>query len=91
MTTPPSSSDPSFLAEIIGLLRQLAPSGGAITPQTRILADLDLDSLKMLELIDALKERHGVDFLAEPDGLAALKTPETLAAALVAAKANVGR
>lgn len=60
----------------------MVPPDSVITAQTRILADLDLDSLKMLELIDALKEKYGVDFLEVPHSLNSLRTVETLEAAL---------
>jgi acyl carrier protein len=84
--TPEHPPSDNLMAEIIQLLRIMAPVGSEITPKTRILGDLDMDSLKMLELIDVLKARHGVDFLQEPHSLASLETPETLVAALAAAK-----
>jgi acyl carrier protein len=53
-----------------------------ITPQTGILAELGLDSLKLIELVDALKQKHGVDFLEAPHSIYSLRTVESIAAAL---------
>jgi hypothetical protein len=52
----PTSPAPAtgLLAELIELFRPMAPPGFVIGPQTRILADLDLDSLKMLDLIETV-------------------------------------
>jgi acyl carrier protein len=74
------------LAEVIAILRRVnADKPAPILPGTRILAELDLDSLKMIELMDALKARYGVDFGAYPQSLDDLRTPETIAAALIRA------
>ncbi len=76
-----------LVAELIGILRQLKEDESAvITPQTLILTELGVDSLKMIELIDVLKARYGVDFFAPPLTLDDLRSPETIAAAVIAAK-----
>ena len=76
----------SLVAEVIGILRQLKPEAGAVTPRTLILTELGVDSLKMIELIDILKARYGVDFFAPPLSLDDLSSPETIAAALARSK-----
>ena len=83
--SPPSASGSGLQVELIGILQQMVPPGSVITAQTRILTDLDLDSLKMIELIDLLNARYGVDFLEAPHSLSSLQSVETLEEALKAA------
>jgi acyl carrier protein len=75
------------IAEVIEIVRGVnADQPAPVGPQTRILAELDLDSLKMIELMDVLKARYGVDFSAAPQSLDDLRSPETIAAALIRAR-----
>jgi acyl carrier protein len=76
------------IEEVIAILRRVNEGGPAdIGPGTLILSELDLDSLKMIELMDALKAKYGVDFSAPPQSLGDLRSPETIAAALLRARA----
>ncbi len=75
------------IGEVIAILRQVNEGRpAAIGPGTLILTELDLDSLKMIELMDALKAKYGVDFSAPPLALGDLRSPETIAAAIVRAR-----
>lgn len=69
------------LAKVISLLEPVT-TGKAVGHDTRILSELDLDSLAMLEFVEALKAEFGVDFLAPPRSLAELSSPRTIADAL---------
>jgi acyl carrier protein len=71
-----------LVSEILTLLREMDGKGRPVMPETRILVDLDFDSLQMLELIETIKARYGVDLFMPPHTLDALRTPMTLAAAL---------
>lgn len=53
--------------------------GKQVTSDTRLLVDLDIDSLEIVELVDALKSRFSVDLMAEPNLYRALHSPATLA------------
>jgi len=87
--TQPQTPSTALTTELIELVRGLSPPGSVITPQTGILAELDLDSLKMLELVDALKVKYGVDFLEAPHSIYSLRTVETIAGALSVATPRV--
>jgi acyl carrier protein len=77
------------IAEVIAILRQVnAGKPASIAPDTLILSELDLDSLKMIELMDVLKAKYGVDFSVAPRTLDDLRSPETIAAALIHARAG---
>jgi acyl carrier protein len=76
-------SKEATVSEVIAILRRVnADKPGPIAAGTRILTDLDLDSLKMIELMDSLKTNYGVDFAVPPQSLDDLRTPETIAAAI---------
>jgi acyl carrier protein len=78
----PSKED--TISGVIAILRRIASDKpGPITAGTRILTDLDLDSLRMIELMDSLKAQYGVDFSAPPRSLSDLRTPETIAEAVL--------
>ena len=64
--------EPQVLHDLTGLMTQLAGDweyAGQITPQTRLLADLAMESLDLVVLGTALQERYGrlpfAEFLAE--------------------------
>lgn len=72
------------LLQVLDIVKNLGQEKGKIiTAQTLILTELDLDSLKMLELIEILKERFGVDFLSAPRSIADLYTVEAIVERLV--------
>lgn len=54
--------DPQVLAEILGLMNQLAGDweySGSITANTRLLADLGLESLDLVVLGTSIQQRYG--------------------------------
>jgi acyl carrier protein len=60
------------LEDVLGLMTQLAGDweySGVVTPETRLLADLELESLDLVVLGTSLQERYGrlpfSEFLAE--------------------------
>ena len=66
------SADPRILADVIALVAELAGDweyDGPITPDTRFLADLGLESLDLVVLGTELQHRHGplpfAEFLAD--------------------------
>ncbi|GGM52192.1 hypothetical protein GCM10011608_41310 [Micromonospora sonchi] len=66
------SADPRILADVLALVAELAGDweyDDPITPDTRFLADLGLESLDLVVLGTALQHRHGplpfAEFLAE--------------------------
>lgn len=56
-----------------------------VTPNVDIITQLDFDSLKMFDLVDALSEAFGVNFLQEPYSIHDLRSPETITAAILRA------
>jgi acyl carrier protein len=79
-------TEPS-IDEVIDLVRHVSPTPTPpIHPNTAILVDIDLDSLKMLELIELLKGRFGVDFLTSPRSIRDLSTPTSIFEALLEAR-----
>jgi acyl carrier protein len=63
---------PKVLDEVLVLMARLAGDweyAGVITPETRLLADLDMESLDLVVLGTSLQERYGslpfAEFLAE--------------------------
>jgi acyl carrier protein len=66
------TTQPNILGDVLGLMGQLAGDweySGEITPETRLLADLGMESLDLVVLGTSLQERHGrlpfAEFLAE--------------------------
>ena len=67
-----SVTEPQVLADILELMTKLAGDweySGTVTPDTQLLADLNMESLDLVVLGTALQERYGrlpfTDFLAE--------------------------
>jgi acyl carrier protein len=67
-----TTTHPQVLADVLDLMTQLAGDweyGGDITPETRLLADLGLESLDLVVLGTAIQERYGrlpfSEYLAE--------------------------
>jgi acyl carrier protein len=55
-------ADPHILSDIVGLMTQLAGDweySGSISPETKLLADLGLESLDLVVLGTAIQKRHG--------------------------------
>jgi acyl carrier protein len=55
----------------------------SIRPDTRLLTELDLDSLKMLQVLESLKDRFGIDFLMPPHSLGDLHSIASVADAIL--------
>lgn len=55
----------------MNMILELAPEDGAkeVNDDTNIIADLNYDSLAMVELLNEIEERFGVDFTELPDFL----------------------
>lgn len=53
-----------------------------VTRHTRLLSELDMDSLEMLEFLDLLKKESGVNLAAAGYSASDLATPEGFAAAI---------
>ena len=75
-----------LVPEILALLQEMTGKGPSITPETRILVDLDLDSLQMLDLIESINAKYGVDLFMPPYTMDVLRTPATLAETLARAQ-----
>ncbi len=65
-------TEPQVLADVLDLMTKLAGDweySGTVTPDTQLLADLNLESLDLVVLGTAMQERYGrlpfTDFLAE--------------------------
>lgn len=72
------------LEEVCDILRTLeTDSRHIISPDVDIITQLDFDSLKMLDLVDALNRAYGINFLEDPYSINDLRSPETIAAAVV--------
>lgn len=76
----------AVLQEVIGILKRLDPGCCPVTETVNILTELDFDSLKMLELVEALQAAFGINFLQDPYSMNDLRTPETIAAAVLASR-----
>lgn len=73
-----------ILAAVCQLIQSIRPDQRLpITPQLRLLSQLDLDSLETIALLEAIQRKWGVDLVAEPDLYSILQTPEELARAIV--------
>ncbi len=65
-------AQPKILDDVLGLMTQLAGDwefSGVVTPETRLLADLYMESLDLVVLGTSLQDRYGrlpfAEFLAE--------------------------
>jgi len=73
-----------IIDEIILMVTAVAGQNARmVTRRSSLLSDVDLDSLRMLELIEGIRQRFGLDLLSPPHSLADLQTPETLADAIL--------
>ena len=56
---------------LVNMILELAPKHGAkeVNDGTDIIADLNYDSLAMVELLNEIEEKFGVDFTELPDFL----------------------
>lgn len=56
---------------LINMILELAPKDGAkeVNDDTDIIADLNFDSLAMVELLNEIEKKFGVDFTELPDFL----------------------
>lgn len=68
--------------EVTEIVRKLDPSHSATPNDILLVAELELDSLQMVELIDLIKARFGIDFLATPEHLECLRCPKTISKAV---------
>ncbi len=55
----------------------------AVGPKTKIMSELDYDSLVMLEFLSILKDKLGTDFLDPSHSIDELLSPETFVAAVL--------
>ncbi len=53
-------SHEDLLAEVIGLIRPLAPEGRDIAAGTDLVSDLEFDSLKVMNLIEQVEDRFDI-------------------------------
>jgi len=83
-------ASPEVTNEVIELVRAIAPATARIRANTQLLTELDLDSLRVLELAETIKAEFGVDLLAPPRSMEDMATPETIAAALESAMDSIG-
>lgn len=73
-----------LVTEVIEIIRSVAgKSHDSITCDTKLLVETDLDSLKLLELVEAIRARYGVDLSSDPYSVRDLRTPEAIAATIV--------
>jgi len=58
-------------SSLINMILELAPRDGAkeVNDDTDIIADLNFDSLAMVELLNEIEKKFGVDFTELPDFL----------------------
>jgi acyl carrier protein len=79
-----------MLVDIIATLKKIHPDRSeSICASCSILTDLDLDSLRMLELISHLKSSFDFDVTVPPNSLSDLKSPETIVAAILGGRNNL--
>lgn len=69
-----------ILEDVMEFVRQSARSPvKTIVADTKILVDLDMDSLATLELVERLRAAYGVDLLNETNSIYILRTPRSIA------------
>lgn len=56
----PMRSDGELLEQIVSILRPLAEDGLEITGDTDLAADLSLDSLKIMEVLEEIEDRFDI-------------------------------
>ena len=56
----PMRSDGELLEQIVSILRPLADDGLEITGDTDLAADLSLDSLKIMEVLEEIEDRFDI-------------------------------
>lgn len=67
------------IKDIIETVRVVSANSSInIVENSSIFTDLDLDSMKILELVHQLKEQYGIDFLSLSSPLDNLKSPRTI-------------
>jgi acyl carrier protein len=49
-----------ILAQVIGLIQPLAPEGRRISADTDLVADLEFDSLKVMNLVEQVEDRFDI-------------------------------
>ena len=52
--------DAKILTEITGILAPFVPAGQQVTPETDMVADLGLDSLKVMKIVEAVEDRFDI-------------------------------
>jgi acyl carrier protein len=73
---------------VISTVRSIKKGDAVVMAQTRLLSDLDMDSLETLELADRLRQLTGIDLTGAGYSLSDFATPETIARALTRAGSN---
>lgn len=78
-----STVDTELVAQVTEIVRFVAQkTENEVTAHTKILVDLDFDSLKILELLDELRGKMGCELSAHPSLIHVLHSPTTLAFAI---------
>jgi acyl carrier protein len=86
----PTLSEPSLVAEVVGVIRQAAkiPARVAITPDSRLVEDLAIDSLDLVGLILQLQDHF--DVVIEEDDVPNLCRVADMAAYLAGRRESAG-
>jgi acyl carrier protein len=78
-----AEKDSELLLEVIEIVRLVhARPGVSVCADSKILIDLDFDSLKVIELLGELRNRKGTDLSLSSNLIKTLHSPATIAAAL---------
>ena len=74
--------------QIISILRTFVPKEQhhCLGKDVNILVDIDLDSLQLIEFIEAVENAFSVDLLKDPSEWRVMETPEKLAMLILGTK-----
>ena len=74
-------SKEAILEKVIVLIKKLAPDGALITPDTDLIQDLGIESIRVMDMLMELEDEY--DISIELNVLVKVRTPEQLAEAIL--------
>ena len=84
------NADKYLSQRIIRVIETILPEhAGTIEIDTKLLAgEIDIDSLRLIELAEALKNEFGIDFLASENSLQDMISPKAISQAIERTRAK---
>ena len=83
-------NEDSIESEIIEMVSRISDRRQEIHSNTKLLSELDLDSLQVLELIEQIERRFGVDLLKDTAAYENIMDPRSAAEAVLRIRRSLG-